>query len=300
VTTDLRDLALLVAVVDTGSITAGADLRGMSLSAASTRISRMERQRKLRLLDRNRRGVTATPAGQVMVEQARRIIAETQELDRRMTAYGNGLRHEIRLATNSSAVDTLTEFLAATLTRLPDISVIIRETTSSDAVGLVDAGTVDLAVISDAVTADHLDVEPLWDDTLVVIGAGSRTPGPRSPQVDGDATFRNLLDRPLVGLTSTSPLQQLIEDRATELGVTPSYRVRLPSLAALCAVAATGAGPAVVPRASARRAGLGNARELPDPWAHRRAVLVTRDRSALSGAAADFCGALLAYRSEVL
>ncbi len=297
---DLRDLALFVAVVTEGSITAGAQQLGLSLSAASTRISALERDHGLTLLHRGRRGVTPTHAGRVLAEHARRVIAESAELERKLAAHGKGLRYEIRLASNSSAVDTLTEFLAAALARFPQTTVVLSETSSAHAVELVAARAADVAVVSTCPASEGFQLHPLWDDPLVVIGMPARSrPSPAGRRAE--VTFADVVRMPIIGLTAGKPLQELIEQKALEVGVTIAYRVRLPSLGAVCAVASTGAAPAVVPLGTARRAGLPASATVPlaEPWATRQAHLVARNFDELPRPIMQFVNALIRYRREV-
>lgn len=297
---ELRDLALFVAVVTEGSITAGAQQLDLSLSAASARISALERDHGLTLLHRGRRGVTPTHAGRVLAEHARRVIAESAELERKLAAHGKGLRYEIRLASNSSAVDTLTEFLAAALARFPQTTVVLSETSSAHAAELVAAGAADVAVVSTCPTSEGLQLHPLWDDPLVVIGLPARS-RPRPAENPAEVTFADVVRIPIIGLTAGKPLQELIEQKALEVGVTIAYRVRLPSLGAVCAVASTGAAPAVVPLGTARRAGLPASATVPlaEPWATRQAHLVARNFDELPRPIMQFVNALIRYRREV-
>lgn len=297
---ELRDLALFVAVVTEGSITAGAHHLGLSLSAASTRISALERDHGLTLLHRGRRGVTPTHAGEVLAEHARRVLAESADLERTLAAHGRGLRYEIRLASNSSAVDTLTEFLAAHLARFPQTTVVLSETSSVHAVELVAARAADLAVVSSRPSGEGLRIHPLWDDRLVVVGMPARSrphpAGARTP-----VTFADVVRTPIIGLTAGKPLQELIEQQALDVGVTLAYRVRLPSLEAVCAVASTGAAPAIVPLGTARRAGLPDSAILPltEPWGTRQAHLVARSSEESPAPTRQFVDALIRYRHEV-
>ena len=68
---DFIDLRLLAAVLETGSITAGAERVGLSLAAASARMRGLEQQAGVALLTRNPRGVQATPAGERLLQHAR-------------------------------------------------------------------------------------------------------------------------------------------------------------------------------------------------------------------------------------
>ena len=288
---DLRDLTLFVEVVDAGSITAGAERCGLSLSAASVRVSALERRYGLRLLDRRRRGVTPTPAGEALLDRGRGLIEQARDLESDLAARARGLQNSVRLATNSSAADALTEFLASTLNRLPDTAVTMTELSSEAAVEHVLDGLADLAVVSSYQPHGDCQTRRLWDDRLVVVGPA--TSAPRRP-----LRLSDLLREPMVGLVKGIPLQDLVDRHAHELGAEPAYRVRLPSLGAVCAVASTGVGRAVVPLACARRQAVSPAAvyELEEPWARRHAVLVARDFTDTNENTAAFVDLLLQHR----
>ncbi|WP_211716789.1 LysR family transcriptional regulator [Nocardiopsis sp. MG754419] len=271
-TLDLRDLALFLDVVDTGSITAGAERRGLSLSAASVRVGALERRFGQRLLHRGGRGVTPTAAGRELVAKGRGLLGCARDLESSMAVHARDLRSRVRLATNGSATDALTEFLASALSRLPRVAVTLTETSSETALAHVRDGRADLAVVSSDPSPAGRRTYCLWDDHLVVVG-------PVRPGPARSVSLRELLDVPLIGLTEGHPLQDLVDRRVAELDGRPAYRVRLPSLSAVCAVAGTGAGWAVVPTGSVRRHGVNPAAVYPleEPWAERHASLVVGD-----------------------
>ena len=71
---EMLDLHLLVSAADTGSIGAAARFLQLSQPSASARLSRIERRLDVKLFDRGTTGVRPTPAGQVLVERARRAL----------------------------------------------------------------------------------------------------------------------------------------------------------------------------------------------------------------------------------
>lgn len=300
---NLRDLELLVAVIDEGSITAGATRVGISLSSASTRLTAMERTHGVALLHRMRHGVHVTETGELVARQARRVLTEAQELEVQVSSHQQRLGRQLRLASNTSAVDTLTEFLAATLTRMPDVSVVLHETRSPEAIAQVEACAVDMAVVSAPPGNADLVVRTLWADPLMIV----RTPGPGRRRRQEPITFRDILDGPMIGLTEGNPLQRLIDEQARLLGASPDYRVRLPTLGAVHAVASTGAGAAVIPAGTARRLGSRPSvlHPMTEKWAQRHALLITRPGSQRipsqteNSHRQEFIDSLLRYRSEV-
>ncbi|MCW5759527.1 MAG: LysR family transcriptional regulator [Phenylobacterium sp.] len=88
---DLTDLRLFCDVVDEGSITAGAEKSALALAAASTRIRNMEGALGATLLTRSRQGVTATPAGRMLLKHARAMLEQAARMREDLSAFAGGL-----------------------------------------------------------------------------------------------------------------------------------------------------------------------------------------------------------------
>lgn len=299
----MRDVELFVAVVDRGSITEGAQSVRLSLSAASSRITAMEKGFGVSLLLRGRGGVVPTPAGETFMARGRSMVAQADDLVEVLRNHRDGQASRIRLASNTSAVDALTEFLASTLSRFPDLQLVLEEAPSTDVARRVREGSADLGVVSVLHSDTGLAVHRLWADPLVIVRAPQ--PSGSAASVADDATeisFEEAIRGPMIGLTEGIPLQTFIDEHAHRLGVTPVYRVRLPTLGAVYAVASTGAGTAILPQGTARRLGAPEklVHPMSEPWAQRQALLLTRADESASQVEASFAEAMLRYRNEVL
>ena len=101
---DLTDLRLFLAVVDAASITQGAADVGLSLSAASERLRDMEAAGGVKLLERGRRGVLPTPAGEVLAHHARLIQRQMAQMRGELGKHASALRSTIRLCVNACVV----------------------------------------------------------------------------------------------------------------------------------------------------------------------------------------------------
>jgi DNA-binding transcriptional LysR family regulator len=69
----LRDVAILLAVIQTGSMGKAAAALNMSQPAVSKAIACLEHTLGVRLLDRSRRGVEPTPYGRALVARRRNV-----------------------------------------------------------------------------------------------------------------------------------------------------------------------------------------------------------------------------------
>ncbi|WP_130618681.1 LysR family transcriptional regulator [Dyella amyloliquefaciens] len=84
--TTLDELLAFVAVVDTGSITAAAEQLGLTISATSRTLSRLEEKLQTTLLTRTTRRLELTEEGAAFLQHARTILASVDEAEEQMAA----------------------------------------------------------------------------------------------------------------------------------------------------------------------------------------------------------------------
>jgi len=106
----------LVAVVETGSFSRAAERLGIAKSVVSRRLSLLEEQLGIRLLQRTTRSLSLTGPGQQFYQRAARILAELQEAEEAVVDAAAALRGRIRIAAPLSfglhhLTEALTEFL---------------------------------------------------------------------------------------------------------------------------------------------------------------------------------------------
>jgi DNA-binding transcriptional LysR family regulator len=278
---DLVDLSLFRHVVEAGSITRGAERAHLALAAASTRIRAMEADLGAALLVRSRNGVTPTAAGRTLLQHARKILAQTAQLQDDLGLFSGGRASEIRILSNTNAiVEFLPEALGAFLIAHPRISVDLEERLSDEIVGLVAEGVADIGIVAETVEMAGLETYPFRRDRFVAVaGRGHKL------AEHGTVSYADVLDYDLVGLDRTSALQRFLSGKAARLGKNPSLRVQLRSFDAICRLAERHVGIGIVPATTAARA----ARtmdiaiiDLTDDWASRELKICVRALSALT------------------
>ena len=93
----LWDMQVFAAVVDGGSIAAGARTMGVSPSATSKRVAALEQRLGVRLLHRTTRQLRVTAEGAGYLERARDLLRQLEALESRTREEGGALSGEIRL-----------------------------------------------------------------------------------------------------------------------------------------------------------------------------------------------------------
>ncbi len=172
---DLTDLRLFLHVAEAGSITAGAERAALALASASARIRGMEAAAGTALLQRGRRGVAPTPAGEAVLHHARLVLQQMERMRGELGDYARGLKGHVRILGNTAAVtEFLPEPLAEWLAAHPRIDIDLEERPSHAIVEAVAAGLADLGIVADmadggaADGGDGLERIPFRIDRLVL------------------------------------------------------------------------------------------------------------------------------------
>ncbi|PZU07607.1 MAG: LysR family transcriptional regulator [Sphingobium sp.] len=277
---DLTDLRLFLAVVDAGSITHGAADVGLSLPAASERLREMEAIGEVSLLNRGRRGIVPTEAGEMLTHHARTILHQMARMRGDIGQYATGIRASVRIFANTAAImEFLPERLAPWMAAHPLIDIDLKERESGEIARSIRGGFAEIGVLSSAVATDNLTTRPFAIDRLVVVATKEH---PFAG--NGQMRFADLLGDPFIGMAGGA-LQDHIEDQASRLGTKLKIRVRLRSFESICQMAGAGAGVGIIPETAARRWQRSTSIaiiRLRDEWATRRLSLCIRDESDLT------------------
>jgi DNA-binding transcriptional LysR family regulator len=130
-------------------------------------------------------------------------------------------------------------------------------------------GEADLGVVlDDEADGCGLRVEPLGDDSLVVIGQAGGILAGRTA-----LTYSEIAEHPLVGLDADSSLRRWIEKHLGPHAPVVRHRTTVANLSVLISLAAAGVGLAVVPRRAIVPDQPVDVCELQDSWARRHHLL---------------------------
>ncbi|MGC3998184.1 MAG: LysR family transcriptional regulator [Anaeromyxobacter sp.] len=178
----LVSMALFVRVVEDRSFTAAARSLGISKSAVSARVARLEDQLGVRLLERTTRKVAATAAGQEVYERAARMVAAAEEAAQAVEGADAAPRGTVRITAPVTFTNLyLAAPIAGFVARHPHVRVELI--TSDRLVDLVEDGF-DLAIRISRLADSSLVARKLASDRLVVVAAPAylaRAGAPRTP-----------------------------------------------------------------------------------------------------------------------
>jgi LysR family transcriptional regulator for metE and metH len=167
---DVRHLKLVREVSATGSLTRAAAVLHLTQSALSHQLRDIESRLGAPLFLRVGKRMVLSAAGERVLQSAKEVLAaieRTEEAIRQLDGVGRGM---LRLTTECY---TCYHWLPALLKRYrathPQIDVRIDAAATSDPLGHLLDGRLDLAIVSDPVRDRRVVTTPLFDDEVLVI-----------------------------------------------------------------------------------------------------------------------------------
>jgi DNA-binding transcriptional LysR family regulator len=276
---DPASLALFIRVAETRSITKAAQACHIALAAASRRIAQLEDIFSVQLLYRTARGVELTPAGTALLQQARILMSQLDEMRAEITDYSKGAKGTVRVQANASALaqylpDDLATFAAAH----PAIKVSLGEERSGTIVQAVLTGAADVGIVMEGADPRGLELIEYRADTLCAVVPRRHAVKARS------LAFEELLDHDFVGLESNTVISQIMLDQASRAGKPLKLRVQVKSFDVVARMIQAGLGIGILPEAAvdAFSGSMGlRLVKLTDPWATRRMFVCVRQYASL-------------------
>jgi DNA-binding transcriptional LysR family regulator len=170
---ELRDLAYFEAIAELSHVGLAAERLGRSKPALTKCIRRMEAVLGTPLFRRQGRGIVITPAGQILLEQARRFRATSEEALRDIGDFIQGNVGKVRVGTGPTVAEFIMPKVCGRLMAdLPGLQVELMVELGDHVRKALREDRLDL-VISTILPTDALefDVELVTADTVVVVGS---------------------------------------------------------------------------------------------------------------------------------
>lgn len=289
---ELKDLRLFQAIAEAENLSAGAAAMHLTASSASYRLKNLEYAVGSPLFVRTPKGMSMTPAGEVLSRHARKLLSDVQVMHAELSSYSSNLRGRIRLLTNSSSLNSfIIPSLARFLTANTNINVDLKEQESPTISQSIEEGQADIGVGAGLEVRSGLRRELYAVDRLVCVVP------PGHPLTRGlETSFNEVLSHDLVSVDRSSSNFLYLSHQARLLGKPMQVRVHVHNFSALIYMVQEGVGATVMPYSTAREAvRMGRVAALPltDPWAARELYLVHADTPDQTELVREFAEVLL-------
>ncbi len=145
---ELRHLRYFVAVAEELHFSRAADRLNIAQPPLSQQIRQFEDELGVRLFERSRRRVRLTDAGRIVLDEARRTLAQAARVADVARRAAEGRAGVLRVGFSSSApYTTLPAILRAFRARFPDVTLNLFERSTEEQIDLLASGAIDAAFV---------------------------------------------------------------------------------------------------------------------------------------------------------
>lgn len=167
---DLRELRYFLAVAQAGSFSAAAQRLYIAQSALSRHIKSLEDELGGKLFIRVARGVELTEAGSLLSRRAKRIVDDVFATQQDLLTHHGELRGIASLVVPSSLSECLFVPLVDHFSHnFPKVQLRLSEGLSPEAVERLSQGEVEVAIITEPPSGDHLNLELLFEEQMLFV-----------------------------------------------------------------------------------------------------------------------------------
>ncbi len=275
---DLRQLSALVAIADHGSFSSAARALYTVQSNISGHISRLEKELGVILVDRQRGGLTDD--GGLVVERARRILREMDDISADMASRGDSVSGDSRLGViGTTARWLMPQLLPAISHDHPLVHVTVYEGSTTTLIPRLVAGYLDACIVHLPVDDPELVVEPLFaEDLIVVVHNGHPW------ATEDELSLQRVASEPLLLPPKGTAMRRILDRAAASVGTSLRPQSEIDGVRLLTSLAMEGYGAAIVPSTAVPRWLKGDFTRINVPELPRRVVGWVQRRRPAPGA----------------
>jgi LysR family hydrogen peroxide-inducible transcriptional activator len=242
---DLRQLAALVAVGQTGSFSAAARQLNTVQSNVSTHVARLERELGTELVDRS--SGELTEAGTAVVVRARQIQTELDAISSDMASLHDEVRGQVRLGVIGTTARWLVPPLLGAMTdRHPKVQLVVVDATTSSLIPQLLGGRLDLAIVNLPVRDPDLVPEPLFDEDPTLVAPLDHPLAARD-----QVTLADIAAYPILLEPQGTGFRDLLDLQAADEGLVLVPQAEIDGMRLLATLAFQGFGAALLPASAA-------------------------------------------------
>ncbi len=238
---DLRQLAALVAVAETGTFSAAADRLHTVQSNVSTHIARLERELGVTLVDRA--AGRLTEEGTAVVARARRVQGELDALAADVASMRDDVMGQVRLGVIGTTGRWLMPPLLGAMARdYPRVAIRLLEGNTTNLMPPLTGGELDLAVVNLPLRDPEVHVDPLFEEDFVLVAPNWHQLAAQKQVTIGEIAEHELLLPP-----PGTAIRVALDAAASEAAVELRAQAELDGVRLMTSLAFEGFGPAIVP-----------------------------------------------------
>jgi DNA-binding transcriptional LysR family regulator len=277
----LKQLAYLIALAREQHFGRAATACHISQPTLSAAIRSLEEELGLPIVERGHRFNGFTPQGHIVLDHAKRIMAECSAMRQSLDEVGAGLSGRLRLGAVPTALPVISHLAAPFYARYPKVTVTVLSLTSDQITRGIENFDLEAGITYlDNEVLPSVRSKPIYSEAYFFL-THVDTPFARREQL----TWSEAAAAPLCLLTPDMQNRRIIDGIFRSVGRSPVPAMETNSIFNLCSHAASGHWSSIVPRPLLRFFGLPKdtvAVPLVEPDANRSIGIIISDREPMS------------------
>jgi len=245
---NLRQIEVFRAVMLAGSVTDAARSLHVSQPGISRMLSHIELQLGLRLFERRKGKLQATPEAQALFAEVEQVYRGVARIEDCAQALKSGKMLTLRvLCSPSTGLDMVPRALTALGREFPAARLYVEVLLARDMVKRLAAHEADVAISTLAIDDPLLNARPIGQWTLAGVF-------PKGHPLEARRTLKpaDILGERMIAFSPDTPQGRIIADWCLQHGCQPDAQTEVRAGQTACALAAAGAGVAIVDDLTAR------------------------------------------------
>ena len=165
---NIKTFNIICDLVEMESFSRTAEKHGISQSAVSQQLAQVESEHKCQLIDRKKRPLAPTKAGQAFYKAAKDILARYDKLTNEINELGQSHTKITLAAIFSIGMHTLQPYVKKFMSRYPKINLSVEYHSANDIYAGILSGQIDLGVVAMPKRDRNIDVYPFEREPLVL------------------------------------------------------------------------------------------------------------------------------------
>ncbi len=217
---NFQDLHAFFNVATEGSFAKAAVRLRIAQSALSRRVARLEQALGVSLLQRSGRGIMLTEHGVALVDRAKALMSELEQIERDILILAEEPTGAVRVAMPPMVSQMLgPQLVMESRQRFPQIDLQLWESFSDTIHDWISEGRIDLGLLFSSGRDSDLQLTPLLNEPLILVASADFRPA-HAALVDGQVDVMQLRDIPLILPRRPNSLRTIVDRFAGQHGLT--------------------------------------------------------------------------------
>ncbi|MEQ8964461.1 MAG: LysR family transcriptional regulator [Azospirillaceae bacterium] len=239
----LRHLGYFVVLAREEHFGRAAEVCHVTQSTLSAAIRQLEHEIGAPLIERDKRFKGFTPEGRVLLDWAKRVVAEREELDQRIGMLRGELAGEIAIGVIPTALPTIGLLTTPLARGHPNVTLRILSRTSNEIQRMLDEFALDVGITYlDNEPLHGVATYPLYPERYILL-----TPATGPFRDRRSVTWTEAADTPLCLLTPDMQNRRILDSVFASVDRTPNAHAETNSVMTLCSHIRTGEWSSVLP-----------------------------------------------------